>query len=301
MKLFVSYSFKDAPAFDDILRLLAVDGIDSFNTAEMTAGSSLSDQLRDALAECDACLFIATHNSVKSAWCNAELGGFWGAKKPVVIYVADSSLKESQLPKQFDGHLLDRSMHRAVQAAKKHLQEAAIQKHTISTATVGDLSIADLRTLLLEVAHTTAARSGVANLLFQSVSLFDQRTDATFEDRHRWGTRQLHSFIGLQLPEQIRSDSNGWRYTFTAVTTAGIWHGFALHSESYAQGMMNLYRNCLLLRLDTSDIIVAAALVEVVSFPDRALALQGKWTDLTTENVIAMAGGDLGEAVPESL
>ncbi len=28
------------------------------------------------------CVFIATHDSVNSAWCGAELGAFWGAGTP---------------------------------------------------------------------------------------------------------------------------------------------------------------------------------------------------------------------------
>lgn len=38
----------------------------------------------------DACVFIATGNSVRSRWCHAETEAFWGAGKPVLVYVADS-------------------------------------------------------------------------------------------------------------------------------------------------------------------------------------------------------------------
>ena len=83
----------------------------------MKPGRSLSEQLREAIIQCDLCIFIATHNSVKSNWCSAELGAFWGIGKPVIIYLADTSLNENKLPKQFQGNLLERNMHKTIKVA----------------------------------------------------------------------------------------------------------------------------------------------------------------------------------------
>jgi hypothetical protein len=299
MKLFISYSFKDAPTFEDVSQLMTNKAIPFFSTSEMLAGTSLADQLRDTIAGCAVCLFIATHNSVKSAWCSAELGAFWGAGKQVVIYVADGSLKETQLPKQFNGHLLERNMHRAVEAARIRLASSGKAERQ-TAAVVGDLSIAELRALIIESAQTASARNRMADLLFGAAGLFDFDSRATFEDRSRWAYRRLQDFIGQNLPPSLRWQPNGWRYTFTALTTTGAWHGYALHQESQADGMLDLYRQCLLFRLDTADTVVSAALVDVVTLAHKALGLSS-WTTSRDENIFAVVGQDeLGDAVPES-
>ena len=53
-----------------------------WNPAEVKAGSSLRDQLRQAVEHCSVCIFVATHRAIESSWCGAELGAFWGAGKP---------------------------------------------------------------------------------------------------------------------------------------------------------------------------------------------------------------------------
>jgi hypothetical protein len=107
----------------------------------------------------------------------------------------------------------------------------------------------------------------------------------------------LADFIGQALPPSVRAQSNGWRYTFSAETTTGHWFGFALHQESHADGMLDLYRQCLLLRLDGNDIITTATLADVVTVAHRALGLSS-WTT-SENNVVAISGtGELGEALP---
>ncbi|MFS8104657.1 toll/interleukin-1 receptor domain-containing protein [Lentzea alba] len=50
-----------------------------------TGSSSLGDQLRTAVQKCSVCVFVATHASVRSSWCGAELGAFWGASVPIIV------------------------------------------------------------------------------------------------------------------------------------------------------------------------------------------------------------------------
>jgi hypothetical protein len=42
-------------------------------------------------------VFIATPASVKSSWCQAELGAFWGAGKPIIPYV-QAGVSDADLP-----------------------------------------------------------------------------------------------------------------------------------------------------------------------------------------------------------
>lgn len=297
MNLFVSYSFKDDPKFQDVTRLLNDQKLPFFSTSELLSGASLADQLRDRIAECGVCIFIATHNSVKSAWCSAELGAFWGAGKHVVVYVADSNLKETQIPRQFNGHLLERNMHKVIDAARARLE--ALPKGTHKTPErVPDLSIAQLRELVVEAAQVASQRNRMAQLVFNTVGFFDYRSTATFEDQERWAHRLVQEFIGQSFPASLRSQANGWRYTFNAKTTTGSWHGYALHEESHADNMLDLYRQCLLLHVDAEEIVISAALVETVTLGHRALGMSS-WTR-RSKNVFALVGqDDLGEAIPE--
>jgi hypothetical protein len=59
---------------------------------------SLRDQLRQAVDESSVCVFVATQPSLKSSWCGAELGAFWGAGKPVIVYLAEASPSGRRLP-----------------------------------------------------------------------------------------------------------------------------------------------------------------------------------------------------------
>jgi hypothetical protein len=98
MAVFLSHSFENKPEFDNIVDALVQAGVPYWNPAEVKAGSSLRDQLRQAVQRCSVCIFIATHRSLQSSWCGAELGAFWGAGKPVIVYLADSSLSDEELP-----------------------------------------------------------------------------------------------------------------------------------------------------------------------------------------------------------
>jgi hypothetical protein len=125
MKAFISYSFQDAAKFDDLTYSLDLEKVPYWNTDEIAAGQSLRDKLRDAVRKCAVCVFLATENSIKSSWCLAEVGAFWGAGKPVILYLEDEALRETDLPKQFQGDKWTPHMRDVVKALKLHLSEAA--------------------------------------------------------------------------------------------------------------------------------------------------------------------------------
>lgn len=119
--VFISFSFKDEGQYHNIADQLKSEKIPYYRKDDLIPGSSLADQLREIIQKSPVCVFIATHNSIDSAWCGAELGAFWGAGKPVIIYVADSSLESSELPKQFHGHLSESRIKNVVKAVKLRL------------------------------------------------------------------------------------------------------------------------------------------------------------------------------------
>ena len=135
MIVFISHSLEDKGQFEDIAAALKQEGISYWDPERIKPGAFLSEQLNEAIGGSEVCIFVATHNSVKSAWCGAELGAFWGAGKPVIIYVADSSLSHDNLPHQFQGQFLATNISKAVTAAQQYLAEAE------ATTTIDDCEI----------------------------------------------------------------------------------------------------------------------------------------------------------------
>jgi hypothetical protein len=166
VEVFISHSFEDGDRFDDLCHALEKEKIEYWRPKKMRGGESLRDQLRNAIGRCELCIFLATSKSVQSSWCSAELGAFWGAQKKVVIYVADNSLSDDDIPKQFKGDIWHRKIRDVVQEAKQTLADAKekrqIQGQKDEAPTrVGDISVG----ALLELLRTTLAGKALS-LLF---------------------------------------------------------------------------------------------------------------------------------------
>lgn len=119
MPVFLSHSFQDEAVYGALRLALLGAGIELWDREAICAGESLSEQLRGAIESCNACVLIATRRSVESAWCNAELGAFWGAGKKVILFMVDPDLAESVLPPQFKGTVRAVSVHKLIEALKK--------------------------------------------------------------------------------------------------------------------------------------------------------------------------------------
>jgi CheY-like chemotaxis protein len=152
MPVFISHSFENKPEFDNIVDALVQANVPYWNPAEVKAGSSLRDQLRQAVEHYSVCIFIATHRSLESSWCGAELGAFWGAGKPVIVYLADSSLADEELPPIVQGDVWERRISRVAARAREFLAEEAAQPaHTGGgyTAHVGSMTVEQLEKLIV--------------------------------------------------------------------------------------------------------------------------------------------------------
>jgi hypothetical protein len=105
MPAFISHCHEDKALYSTLC--VALDGgqIPRFDVESLTPGLSLSHQLREIIKKCEVCIFLATRRSIKSQWCLAELGAFWGTGKRTIIYLADADLTESDIPVQFQGNL----------------------------------------------------------------------------------------------------------------------------------------------------------------------------------------------------
>ena len=121
MRVFVSHSQsqEDANSYFKLCTAIERAGISRWDPSSLAHGASLSDQLRNAINDCDMCVFLATKNSIKSRWCLAELGAFWGMNKRVIMYIGDRKIKKSKLPKQFAGHKFTRDRAKVVRELTK--------------------------------------------------------------------------------------------------------------------------------------------------------------------------------------
>ena len=134
MTVFISHSFDDQSEFENVTDWLDRLTVPYWKPGEIKAGASLRGQLRQAISSCSVCIFVATHNSVASSWCGAELGAFWGAGIPVIVYLADSSLSEEALPSILQGDVWDKRLSRIASRAAELVKdrEGGGPKDTIS-------------------------------------------------------------------------------------------------------------------------------------------------------------------------
>jgi hypothetical protein len=125
VRVFISYDFEDKSKFDDICFAFENSDIVPWKTDEIAAGEVLRDRLRHAIETCAVCVFVATRKSLASGWCQAEIGAFWGAAKPVVMYLPSEELRAEELPKQFQADKWAVTTREVVESVKVHLRKAA--------------------------------------------------------------------------------------------------------------------------------------------------------------------------------
>ncbi len=116
MPAFISHSHEDKASYSTLCLALEGAQIPRFDVDTLAPGLSLADQLRAVIDQCEVCIFLATRRSIKSRWCLAELGAFWGAGKRAIVYVADPDLTEADIPPQFQGNLRTTSARQLVAA-----------------------------------------------------------------------------------------------------------------------------------------------------------------------------------------
>lgn len=125
MPVFISHSFENRPEFENVTDALELRGVPFWNPAGIRPGASLREQLRAAVEQCPLCIFIATRKSVGSSWCGAELGAFWGAGKPIIVYLAEASLTDDELPQIVQGDVWERRIAKIAERAQEILAQSA--------------------------------------------------------------------------------------------------------------------------------------------------------------------------------
>ena len=127
MTAFISHSFENKPEFENVTDAVELRGVAFWNPAEIRPGASLREQLRSAVEKCRLCIFIATRKSVDSSWCGAELGAFWGAGKPIIVYLAEASLTDDELPQIVQGDVWERRISKIADRAKEIVAQSSTE------------------------------------------------------------------------------------------------------------------------------------------------------------------------------
>ncbi len=125
MPVFISHSFENRPEFENVTDALDLRGVSFWNPADIRPGASLREQLRAAVEQCGLCIFIATRKSIGSSWCGAELGAFWGAGKPIIVYLAEASLTDDELPQIVQGDVWERRISKIAERAKEIIAQSS--------------------------------------------------------------------------------------------------------------------------------------------------------------------------------
>lgn len=144
MTAFISHSFQNRPEFENIADALAQQMVPYWNPSDVKPGASLREQLRSAVDRCEVCVFVATRHSINSSWCGAELGAFWGMGKPIIVYLAEPSLTDDELPPIVQGDVWERRIARIADRAKEVIDGAspsATKRIPRAAASVGQLTV----------------------------------------------------------------------------------------------------------------------------------------------------------------
>jgi CheY-like chemotaxis protein len=236
--VFISHSFENKPEFDNIVDALVLADVPYWNPADVKPGGSLRDQLREAVEHCSLCIFVATHRSLKSSWCGAELGAFWGAGKPVIVYLADSSLADEELPPIVQGDVWERRISRVAARAKELIAQSAEpsgQNSRIGTSPVGDMTVDQLEKLIVGAVSLAAAegktegRDATASAIGQAARSAAGRVLEGIRTTGRAATGTTDSWRGRILWVDDRPDNN--TYERQAFEAMGLSFTLALSTQ----------------------------------------------------------------------
>jgi len=268
MSVFISHSFKDKAEFDNVADALEQRGIVVWKPEAMMAGGLLSEKLRQSILNADLCVFVATRHSVESNWCGAELGAFWGAQKPVIIYMAETTLDDDALPDQFKGHLFERRIRRVVDAVEEHLEKTKVKPTPDEGAkplSLAEMSPDDLKTLISEAVARAQSVGFVESTLIRLA--FAIPADGKVKDSEISNLQQL--LLGLlgvrSTAVREAARRTDWKHGFEFSTDTGDWFGLGKHYENpdkhRGNAPVDMIYPCLVWRLGDDQLVEAAALL----------------------------------------
>ncbi|MDT7580317.1 MAG: hypothetical protein QOK35_1581 [Pseudonocardiales bacterium] len=201
MTVFISHSFDDGTAFENLSYTLDTAGVAYWPPTSIKAGKSLRDQLHDAIGGCGVCVFLATRQSVASQWCHTELGAFWGVGRPIVVFRTDPGLSQENLPSIVREDASESSLPRLVARVKELDDRAAAPADDgrIPPATrVGDVTVEQLQQIV--VGAVALINAGAKEGSTRDVPADEAARDAA-----------SHLLHGIGVTNRVGVDDQGWR------------------------------------------------------------------------------------------
>lgn len=129
----LSYCTKDRELMKDLVTFIRTLQVDlRIDDEILLPANRISDRLREEIENCHGCVWLLTENSLNSRWCPVEVGAFWGAGKPVIIY-NPSGLN-------YDGPFSDIKQARNLDDVKRALNGLEVRGKTLASVTVEEAS-----------------------------------------------------------------------------------------------------------------------------------------------------------------
>jgi CheY-like chemotaxis protein len=241
MPVFISHSFENRPEFENVTDALDLRSVPFWNPAEIRPGASLREQLRAAVERCSLCIFIATRTSVSSSWCGAELGAFWGAGKPILVYLAEASLTDDELPQIVQGDVWERRISKIAERAKEIVAQSASDGglgRAKRDSSVAQLTVEQLEKMIAGAVSLAAATakdraapssfdevgSAVRNAAGKVLAGFQASETASTEVRDDWRNRILwvDDRPGNNVYERQAMESMGLQFTLAESTAEAL-------------------------------------------------------------------------------
>ena len=269
MSAFVSHSAKDGVVSQAIRAGLVAQKVPTWDPDSMASGGSVRDQLRCAIANCDVCIFLATQNSLKDEWCQAQLGAFWGAGKPVIVLITDTTVDVAQLPPPLQGDLTTTNFDKVIKDALKIIGEAARRRDeekTRRTRKVSEMSVAVLYDALASLRSTAMDSLPVG----EAMRLMRDNLAHDLADSENM-LPLMSRLVGV--PQVIIEESafNYWPTSFTLATETGTWLGFAVELDR----LRDVYSSCLMVYCDSKSLCAAAAAASAIWMQEGEVKYNG--------------------------
>lgn len=241
MSVFISHSFENKPEFENVTDALDLRRVPFWNPAEIRPGASLREQLRAAVEQCSLCIFIATRKSIGSSWCGAELGAFWGAGKPIIVYLAEASLSDDELPQVVQGDVWERRIAKIAQRAEEIMAQVTSDGGVgpaKRNSSVTQLTVEQLEKMIAGAVSLAAASakdkpvpatfdevgSAVQNVAGKVLAGFQASESANREVRDDWRSQILWVDDRPQnnVYERKAMESMGLQFTLAASTDEAV-------------------------------------------------------------------------------
>ena len=130
---FLTYCSKDLKAARDLVTFARSLGITiRFDEEILLASYPVGDRLRDEIGRCHACVWLLTEDSLASRWCPPEVGAFWGANKPIIVF-NPSGLN-------YDGPFHYLKQARSLDELKRALEGLEVQSKPLASVTLEEAS-----------------------------------------------------------------------------------------------------------------------------------------------------------------